>query len=186
MQNDFFNKYPGLRKQRDTLINQVNDLISIGRDYEIPLFWIIQEFKPDLSDAFPLMKKNKSYITIKDTPGSKILDELDSRKQDVRITKQRYSAFFETKLKELLEQRNCTQIILAGINTHACVRMTAIDAYQHDYDVIIAKDCIFSWDRDHHEITLRYLGKSMGIEILTNQQVRNKILNKINQPFEYI
>ena len=26
-------------------------------------------------------------------------------------------------------------VVLAGVNTHACVRTTAIDAYQRDYDL---------------------------------------------------
>jgi nicotinamidase-related amidase len=33
---------------------------------------------------------------------------------------------------------------LAGINTHACIRTAAIDAFQRDYDVILAGDCIAS------------------------------------------
>jgi isochorismate hydrolase len=47
--------------------------------------------------------------------------------------------------------------VIAGVNTHACVRMTAIDAYQRDYDVIVAAECVASSDPEHHDVTLRYL-----------------------------
>jgi isochorismate hydrolase len=44
--------------------------------------------------------------------------------------------------------------------------MTAIDAYQRDWEVILAADCVDSYDREHHEVSLRYMdGKiatSMG------------------------
>ncbi len=48
-------------------------------------------------------------------------------------------------------------LIIAGINTHACIRATAIDAYQRDWDVIAAADRVDSYDREHHDISLRYL-----------------------------
>ena len=35
--------------------------------------------------------------------------------------------------------------------------MTAIDAYQRDYEVLIASDCVASYDAEHHEVTKRYL-----------------------------
>ena len=48
--------------------------------------------------------------------------------------------------------------MLAGINTHACIRMAAIDAYQRDLDVVIPEDCVSSPDEEHHRVTLGYLG----------------------------
>jgi nicotinamidase-related amidase len=58
-------------------------------------------------------------------------------------------------LDNVLDQLQPDSIILAGINTDACIRMTAIDAYQRDWAVILASDCIASYDREHHDITLR-------------------------------
>ena len=95
-------------------------------------------------------------------------------KMDKIIIKKRYSAFFRTKLNTFLKNRKIDTLILAGICTHACVRVTAIDAIQNDYEVIIAKDCVNSWNRLHHKITLEYLGGSMGVEILSNNQIKKK------------
>lgn len=54
--------------------------------------------------------------------------------------------------------------LLAGAHesTHACVRMTAIDAYQHDYPVYVITDCVGSYDLEHHEVTLRYIDGKIG------------------------
>lgn len=35
--------------------------------------------------------------------------------------------------------------------------MTAIDAYQRDYEVILGADCVASSDPEHHDVTIRYL-----------------------------
>jgi isochorismate hydrolase len=60
-------------------------------------------------------------------------------------------------LDQLLAAWQPQRIILAGVNTHACVRTTAIDAYQRDYEVVLAEDCIASYDQEHHEVSLRYM-----------------------------
>ena len=175
MENDFFRENPILRKKRSVLIKNINNLISYARKRRSPIIWIRQEFKPDLSDAYLFMKKTRRKITIKGTVGAEILDELKKAAKDVIIVKNRYSAFFKTRLERLLNDIKADTLILAGINTHACVRMTAIDAYQRDFKIILAKDCIASWDKKHHDITIRYLNKSMGIEILSNEQLKNKL-----------
>ena len=65
-------------------------------------------------------------------------------------------------------------VILAGLNTHACVRMAAIDAYQRDFEVIVARDCVGSYDREHEAVTLRYLDGKIA-SVLDNAQVRRRL-----------
>ncbi len=177
MLNDFFDRNKYLASKRMNLCNKINELVDFGRENDIPIIWVRQEFKPDLSDAFLVMKKRKQSITIKGTKGSQILDELEQNKNDKVIVKKRYSAFFKTSLKDFLKKMKLDTLVLAGINTHACIRTAAIDAYQNDYEVIIAKDCVNSWDKKHHEITLKYLKFSMGIRVLSNNQIKRKNFN---------
>lgn len=59
---------------------------------------------------------------------------------------------------------------MAGVNTHACVRTTVIDAYQRDYEVIIAVECVDSYDKEHHQISLRYLTDGLAAGY-TNQEL---------------
>ncbi|MEK6969827.1 MAG: isochorismatase family cysteine hydrolase [Nanoarchaeota archaeon] len=175
MLNDFFDRNPRLKKLKKALCKNSNELIRFARQKKVPVIWIRQEFKSDLSDAFLIMRKKKESITIKGTKGCKVLEELNRNKNDKIIIKKRYSAFFKTSLNTYLRNRKIDTLILLGINTHACVRTTAIDAYQNDYEIIIAKDCVNSWDKDHHKITLEYLKGAMGIEIFSNNQIKRKI-----------
>ena len=58
---------------------------------------------------------------------------MDFAPWDPVIVKKRYSAFSKTDLEDVLQRLMPDELVLAGINTHACVRTTAIDAYQRDW-----------------------------------------------------
>ncbi|MBV2183366.1 MAG: cysteine hydrolase, partial [Rhizobium sp.] len=87
--------------------------------------------------------------------------------------KKRYSAFFGTELDDLLRQSEVGEMVICGINTHACVRTAAIDAYQRDIRVVLAEECIASDDNAHAQMSLSYMdGKIARLapvaEILAN------------------
>jgi isochorismate hydrolase len=90
------------------------------------------------------------------------------------VVKKRYSAFFGTELDEILAQLKPDAIILSGINTHACVRTTAIDAYQRDWPVVLALDGIDSYDREHHEVSVRYMKDKLA-RVMTNREIESAL-----------
>lgn len=172
MLRDFLTSWERERKER--LVNSVKQLVTVMRDSSLPVIWVRQEFEPDLRDAFPEMRAKGIRITIRGTPGCEILPELGAAPSDVVIVKKRYSAFYGTTLDETLARLGPDAIILAGINTHACIRTTAIDAYQRDWPVILAEDCIDSYDREHHEISLRYM-KDKVAALMSNEEIRSAL-----------
>lgn len=161
-------------RQRERLVSSINELAGIMRQDSHPVVWVRQEFEPDLRDAFPEMRAKGIRTTIKGTPGCEIVPELSPAPLDIVLLKKRYSAFYRTTLDETLARLAPDAIILAGINTHACIRTTAIDAYQRDWPVILAADCIDSYDREHHEISLRYM-KDKIATIMSNQQIHSAL-----------
>jgi nicotinamidase-related amidase len=162
MLNDFFQQ-PALAARRNQLVSSTNDLIEVFRSASQPVIWIRQEFRADLTDAFLEMRKENINVVIEGTAGACILSGLDVRPNDFVIIKKRYSAFFGTKLDEVLAGIETKRLVVGGINTHACVRTTVIDAYQRDYDVIIASDCTASYDEEHHNVTKRYLDGAIAM-----------------------
>ncbi len=92
------------------------------------------------------------------------------RPGDETIVKKRYSAFFGTDLEATLRRGRPEVLVVAGINTHACVRTTVIDAYQRDYEVVLATECIASYDEAHHEMTKRYLDGAIA-RLLPNREI---------------
>jgi maleamate amidohydrolase len=156
MLNDCFG-HAELERRRGALCSSINQLTAFARANGFPVIWVRQEFDADLSDAFLDMKRENIRMFIKDTPGALILDELERCDSDIEIVKKRYSMFYGTALESLLEELDAAPLILAGVNTHACIRTAAIDAYQRDFEVLIVLDCVASKDLAHHEITLDYL-----------------------------
>ncbi|MCO6187387.1 cysteine hydrolase family protein [Rhizobium sp. L1K21] len=144
-------------EQRSKLIENTNRLVRHFRSCGWPVIWIRQEFEADLSDAFLEMRDRNIVANIKGTREVEIAEGLDIDVGDIVIVKKRYSAFFGTDLDIILKELNAGEIVLCGINTHACVRMTAIDAYQRDYQVILAREATGSYDDEHAAVTLRYL-----------------------------
>lgn len=147
-----------LLENKEKLTKNINELTSVARLNSFPVIWVRQEFKPDLSDAFLGIRNGKTkVVTIAGTDGSKLLPELKTDNNDQEVIKKRYSAFFNTNLKQLLDELTVDTLIICGVNTHACIRMAAIDAYQYDYNVILATDCVDSYDEEHHRVSMKYL-----------------------------
>jgi nicotinamidase-related amidase len=172
MLRDFLESWePGKRAR---LVHSINDLARVMRTFSHPIIWVRQEFETDLRDAFPEMRAKGIRLTIKGTPGCEILPELSVTPADSVVVKKRYSAFYGTALDETLARLRPDAIILAGINTHACIRTTAIDAYQRDWPVILAGDCIDSYDREHHEISMRYMNDKIAA-VISNDEIRSAL-----------
>lgn len=171
MLNDFFERSPTLAAQKCQLVSRTNALVRIFRSSGHPVVWVRQEFARDLHDAFREMRANNVSITIAGTAGCELLPELEQLPQDAVIVKKRYSAFFGTDLEARLSKLRPDVLVIAGVNTHACVRTTAIDAYQRDYDVIVAAECVASSDLEHHNVTLRYLEGKIARVLATSDVV---------------
>lgn len=168
MLHDFLDPWEVDRRSR--LIEHTNGLAAEFRAAGCPVLWVRQEFEPDLRDAFLEMRDKQISITIKGTRGAQIHTDLAVQPGDAITVKKRYSAFFQTNLDAVLKEHGVSSLVLAGVNTHACIRMTAIDAYQRDMRVVLAADCIGSHDSEHAEMSLRYMeGKIASVR--TNDQV---------------
>jgi nicotinamidase-related amidase len=163
-------------EHRERLVNSINELVAIARTAACPIVWVRQEFEPDLRDAFPEMKAKGIHITVKGTPGCQIIPELAVAPSDTVVIKKRYSAFFQTNLDEIVTRLQPGALILAGINTHACIRTTAIDAYQRDLRVVLASDCVDSYDREHHDVSLKYMQSKIA-DLMNNKEIRESLQN---------
>jgi isochorismate hydrolase len=66
-----------------------------------------------------------------------------------------------------------THLVLAGVNTHACIRTAAVDAFQRDYEVILADEGINSYDVGFHEDSKRYIEGRVGT-FMSNAEILQK------------
>lgn len=156
MLNDCFG-HAELQRSRNSLCASINDLTNWARANGCTVVWVRQEYEPDLRDATLDMKSESIRMFIKGTKGPLVLDELIRDEADLEVVKKRYSMFFGTDLDAQLQRLGTDQVILAGVNLHACVRTSAIDAYQRDIPVTIVRECVASKDVTHHNVSMDYM-----------------------------
>lgn len=175
---DYFdpNIWPNSRipAARERLTARTNELASMFRDHGRPVIWFRQEFQKDLSDAFLHMKRTGRRYTIAGTPGCELLPELEVLPTDTMLLKTRYSAFHKTVLESVLKEKAIRTVVLAGITTAWCIRSTATDAYQRDYDIIFAEDCIDGFTAEDHESSVRAMDGLLG-PFLSNARLAKMI-----------
>lgn len=168
MQNDFLDRLEGAN--RAGLILNTNRLIDLFRASGCPVIWVQQLLDPDLSDAPLFMRDRRMSVVIEGTRGARIHSALARDDEDAVVVKKRYSAFFGTDLEQILIDLAPERVTLAGVNSHACVRTTAIDAYQRDIRVVLASDCIASHDPEHGRISMAYMERNIAVA-MTNDQI---------------
>jgi maleamate amidohydrolase len=155
---DMQNALQALPPERvEQLIERQNRLARAFRMRGLPVILVRGEFRADLSDAFLEMRRKQVAVSIEGTPGAALHPSLERDASDIDIVKKRYSTFFRTNLDEVLAERGVSRLVLTGVNTHACIRMAAVDAYQRDLDVVIVEDAVASYDDEHASVSLRYM-----------------------------
>ncbi|MBV7441057.1 cysteine hydrolase [Weeksellaceae bacterium TAE3-ERU29] len=101
------------------------------------------------------------------TKGAEVIPELTPQKSDFIIPKRRYSGFFQTDLKLLLDELEVEHVIITGLHTHMCVRHTTADAFYWNYSISIPKDATDAFTQEDYEYGLTYLEEVYGAKITT-------------------
>jgi maleamate amidohydrolase len=83
-----------------------------------------------------------------------IAEAIKPEAQDIVITKTKPSAFFGTPLASILTYLAVDTIVLGGMVTSGCVRATVIDAFSHNYRVIVPIECVADRSPTSHEVNL--------------------------------
>ncbi|MBM4764842.1 isochorismatase family cysteine hydrolase [Bacillus sp. B15-48] len=159
-------------------IPKVKELLEVSRSNGILDIWTIQNHYQDDKTRFNRLIPPHTHRwkagspALKDTWDAKVVDELkDFINNDTElITKHRFSSFYDTRLDTLLRMKGITTLIIAGVATTHCVETTVRDAYQRDYDVIVAGEAVAGQSLEDHESSIRLINKLFGV-VLTNTQV---------------
>jgi nicotinamidase-related amidase len=104
-------------------------------------------------------------ILYDDNPLSALIDAFHPLPQEPVIRKTQYSAFFETKLDQILQKNQVTTVVITGVLTHLCCETTARDAFMRNYDVFFVTDATASDTKTLHTASLKTL--SDGFATLT-------------------
>ena len=100
-----------------------------------------------------------------------VLEPLDG---EPVIEKQWASAFFETDLNERLSALGVDSLVVTGLTTSGCVRASAVDGLQNDYQVVIAEEAVGDRNPDAHRANLFDLNAKYA-DVLPVAQVLNQL-----------
>jgi len=79
------------------------------------------------------------------------MDRLDS---EPLIEKQWASAFHNTDLNQQLKALLVDSLVITGLTTSGCVRASAVDGLQNNYQVVIAKEAVGDRNAEAHAANL--------------------------------
>lgn len=102
---------------------------------------------------------------LKGTPEAQPSPQLGQCAQDYVIEKRRYSAFFQTGLRLLLQELDVDTVIALGTDTNICVRHTVADAYFNNLNIIVATDATWSFLVGNQGEGLSYMEVCYGAKL---------------------
>jgi len=128
------------------------------------------EYEPDFSD-WPMLaqrfevEKYKHFV--KGTPDAEIIPPLAPREGEALIIKNRWNAFFNTGLDELLRSRGIQNLVIVGAATDVCVLETCSNAFSLNYNCIVPEETTASFTPERKQMGLEMLrfGRSQVVKV---------------------
>jgi nicotinamidase-related amidase len=102
------------------------------------------------------------------------VDELDPHPSDIRILRQRWSAFGGTTLHAELQRADVTQVVVAGVATSIGVESTARAAHEHGYHVVLATDAMTDLNPEAHRNSVQHIFRRLG-ESATTAEILHQL-----------
>ena len=140
-------------------LEYIKELIEAARSKGVPVIYTTGERRPDNWDAGSWRWKSTrgdeaSGTVHDDTDGNEIVTMIAPGPRDIVIKKQKPSGFFGTNLASYLTLLGCDSVIVVGTTTSGCVRATVVDAFSHNYRVILAEEGCFDRSEASHAVSL--------------------------------
>ncbi|MBX3086550.1 MAG: cysteine hydrolase [Anaerolineae bacterium] len=141
------------------IVPTVADFVDYARQQGAIIIWVIDSHRPGKIDW---ELQHVRYHCEAGTLGVELAPGLEPRTEDYMFTKRRYSAFVGTDLDLILRDNQIRQVFLCGTKTNVCIRATATDAFEMNYEVVVPRECVAT-DKTHlHEANLEDIGKYLG------------------------
>jgi nicotinamidase-related amidase len=98
-----------------------------------------------------------SKAFVKDTWGSKIVEDLAPQADDIVIEGKRgLDTFASTNLDFILRSKGIKTVAIGGFLTNCCVESTMRSAYEKGFDVVTLTDCVAATSQAEHDNAIQY------------------------------
>ena len=147
------------------MIPRIKKLLDVAREKEAPVIYGNMCFVAE--DA--LFKILPLRYCIPGTAGCEVVDELKPRDGDHIVNICRMNAFLYSNLEYLLRVLGVDTLIITGQSTNTGCLLTAMEAFQRGFKVIIASDGCATYKEEKHRAALEYLRPY--VQILTIDEI---------------
>jgi len=156
------------------IVAPINRLAAELRKRGVTVIWISHQNAKDgrdwsgFFDSFiaPGRRADAAAALSAGSELQKLFPELAVEKGDLRLAKNRYSAFIKSDFEQNLKQREIDTLLIAGTKTNVCCECTARDAMMLDYKVVLLSDCTAALSDDEQRATLENVIQQFG-DVLT-------------------
>ena len=128
-------------------------LCELARAKGVPVIFANDAHIPGLDKELALWGPHG----IAGTPEAQTSPQLCQQQGDFLVEKRRYSAFFQTGLRLLLDELGVRTLICCGMDTNICVRHTVADAYFNNYQTIVVRDATATFLMGNQDEGLEYM-----------------------------
>jgi isochorismate hydrolase len=139
------------------IIKRIRRLQDLFHKRNRPVIFTRHQHAPDNSDTGVMDLWWSGSHIYRDTWASEIVDKLEVTGDDITVSKNRYSAFHGTNLREILRQHSVSQLVITGVMTNLCCETTAREAFMNDYLVYFCLDGTTTATEDMHVASIRNL-----------------------------
>lgn len=156
------------------IVAPINRLAAELRRRGVAVIWVAHENRKDgrdwagFFDAFvaPGRRADASAALSAGSELQKLFPALEVAPGDLRVAKNRYSAFIKNDFESSLRERGIDTLLIAGTKTNVCCECTARDAMMLDYKVVLLSDCTAALSDDEQRATLENVIQQFG-DVLT-------------------
>lgn len=130
-------------------------LAAAARAAGVPVILTNVVFRPDGRDGGLFYRKLPILsLFAAGAPTGAFPPALAPQPSDIVVSKNYASAFFGTSLAATLNAMRVDTLVIGGFSTSGCVRATAVDALQHGFVPIVARDACADRRPEPHEANL--------------------------------
>jgi ureidoacrylate peracid hydrolase len=152
------------------IVAPINRLAAALRERGVPVIWVMHENQEGgrdwagFFDAFVAPGKREQAAAALEA-GSRLQalwPQLEVAPSDLRVAKNRYSAFIKSDFHKTLHERGIDTLLIAGTKTNVCCECTARDAMMLDFKVVLLSDCTAALSDDEQRATLENVIQQFG------------------------
>ncbi len=171
-----------MTKHAVIIVDVLNDFVEglVGSPHAITVIEPCQKLIEAAREcAVPVIYTNDAHVegdlemaiwgphAMKGSEGGEVFDAIAPLDGDIVIEKHNYSGFFNTELDATLKDLGVDSLVVAGLYSNICCRLTCIDAFQNGYKVTIAREAMTSFDESAYESDLEYLKTVAGADVVS-------------------